>query len=79
MIQADRTMHESQPIGVTINGADQDLPSPITVAELLVRLDLNRNHVAVEINRQIVPREEHADVRLAPGDQLEIVTLVGGG
>jgi sulfur carrier protein len=50
-----------------------------SVAELLERLNLGRAACAVEVNREVVPRARHADRRLAPGDRIEIVTLVGGG
>jgi len=50
-----------------------------TVAELLEQLGLAGKLVAVEVNLQVVPREQHAACKLAPGDRLEIVTLVGGG
>jgi len=50
-----------------------------TVAELLKDLGLEPKHVAVEVNLELVPRARHAEHRLADGDRLEIVTLVGGG
>ena len=49
------------------------------VAGLLESLDLATPHVAVEVNLELVPRAEHAGHRLAEGDRVEIVTLVGGG
>jgi thiamine biosynthesis protein ThiS len=64
---------------VTVNGQPRELPAPLTVAELLERLELPPRGVAVEVNLQIVPRLRHAEHCLADGDKLEIVTLVGGG
>jgi len=55
------------------------MPTGSTVAELLRRLALEGKPVAVEHNRRVVPRAEHASVRLNHGDTLEIVTFVGGG
>ena len=49
------------------------------MADLLAELDLNVRHVAVELNLELVPRAQHADCPLSEGDQLEVVTLVGGG
>jgi sulfur carrier protein len=49
------------------------------VADLLVALNLPTTRVAVEVNRQLVRRAAHASHRLAAGDQVEVVTLVGGG
>lgn len=64
---------------VVVNGKPRELPGPLTVAELLAQLELPSRGVAVEVNLQIVPRAHHAEHALADGDQLEIVTLVGGG
>lgn len=64
---------------VTVNGDPQQVPPGTTVAELLMRLNLNPQLVAVERNRQIVRRGDHAHCVLTPHDRLEIVTLVGGG
>jgi sulfur carrier protein len=66
-------------ISVYINGRLEQLPPEITVAILLERLDLAGKPLAVEINGEVVPREEHPQRVVAPGDRIEIVTLVGGG
>jgi sulfur carrier protein len=50
-----------------------------SVADLLRRLGVANPRVAVERNKEIVPRAEHAATRLADGDVLEVVELVGGG
>ena len=62
-----------------VNGEPMDLPDDTTVAALLERLGLGAQRVAVERNRDIVPRAEHASTRLAEGDEVEIVHFVGGG
>jgi sulfur carrier protein len=49
------------------------------VTELLQQLELQPRYVAVERNLELIPRGEHGRSVLAPGDRLEIVTLVGGG
>jgi thiamine biosynthesis protein ThiS len=64
---------------ITVNGKPRDAAENTTVAELLVELQLSNKPVAVEVNRILVPRQKHSDHRLAQGDTLEIVTLVGGG
>jgi sulfur carrier protein len=66
-------------IGVTCNGESRLVAEGATVAELLKDLGLEPKHVAVEVNLELVPRARHAEHRLADGDRLEIVTLVGGG
>ncbi|OJY29620.1 MAG: thiamine biosynthesis protein ThiS [Myxococcales bacterium 68-20] len=64
---------------LTINGSEKDVPDDLTVRELVVHLGLGEGPVAVEQNREIVPRAEHASRRLADGDTIEIVHFVGGG
>jgi sulfur carrier protein len=49
------------------------------VAGLLARLALTPGRVAVEHNRAIVTRADHDRAILKEGDQLEVVTFVGGG
>ena len=64
---------------IILNGQSRELPDTPTVADLLRRLELKPEYVAVERNRELIPRARHAETRLAEGDQLEVVTLVGGG
>lgn len=66
-------------ISLSVNGEPRHVAAGATVAALLEVLEVTTRHVAVELNGQVVPRSAHASRALAPGDQLEIVTLVGGG
>ena len=61
-----------------INGQEQNLASA-TLAQLIEQLGMKQDRVAVELNRNIVPRDQWPETRLAEGDQLEIVHFVGGG
>jgi sulfur carrier protein len=62
-----------------VNGEAYEAPERITVAGLIQRLGLTSGPVAVERNREIVPRAEHPSVELEANDVLEIVHFVGGG
>ena len=64
---------------IFVNGTPREIADGHTVAALLQQLALEARNVAVELNRDVVPRARHADVVLQDGDRLEIVTLVGGG
>jgi len=64
---------------IIVNGQPREVPDGTTVARLLEMLPAAGGRVAVEVNREIAPRSLHADRALAPGDEIEIVTLVGGG
>ena len=64
---------------ITINGKPETLDDGISVARLLVRLELEPIRVAVEINEDLVPRKTFPDTLVHDGDRIEIVTFVGGG
>lgn len=64
---------------IVLNGELQSVPTSTTVADLVSGLRLVPAQVAVEKNRDIVPRAEYARTELHEGDRLEIVTFVGGG
>jgi thiamine biosynthesis protein ThiS len=66
-------------VKIIVNGQSREAADGSTVAQLLEQLGLAGKYVAVELNLQLVPRARHAEQRLAAGDRLEIVTLVGGG
>jgi sulfur carrier protein len=66
-------------VSVTVNGSEMQLPGGSSVADLLQRLGVANPRVAVERNKEIVPRAEHAGTKLAEGDVFEVVELVGGG
>lgn len=64
---------------LTVNGEPFEAPDGTTVRGLVERLGLDQGPVAVERNREVVPRAEHAATALAENDVLEIVHFVGGG
>jgi sulfur carrier protein len=64
---------------IDINGQSRQVAEDTTIAQLLDELKLADKPVAVEVNLELVPRQCHLQHRLAEGDRLEIVTLVGGG
>ena len=64
---------------VVINGEEREVPEGCTVRELLEWLGIRTELVAVEVNRNVVSREEHATCSVSPGDHIEIVSFTGGG
>lgn len=64
---------------ILLHAAPHPMPTPPTVAGLLASLNRDPKKVAVEVNEEVVPREQHAEKQLKDGDRVEIVTLVGGG
>lgn len=66
-------------MNIVFNGEPRTIAPQATLAQLLRELNLPANRVAVEVNRELVPRTRHAEYQLQDGDSLEVVTLVGGG
>lgn len=67
---------------ILLNGEPHELAPDAaerTITRLLDTLGLKPQQVAVERNREIVPRASYPETTLEDGDQLEIVTFVGGG
>jgi thiamine biosynthesis protein ThiS len=65
-----------------INGEEReftDAPAPFTLNALVEALSMKPDRVAVELNRNIVPRDRWSETQLNEGDQLEVVHFVGGG
>jgi thiamine biosynthesis protein ThiS len=69
----------SQMIEVTVNGESLSVPKGTTVLALLERLNVRPQQVAVEVNTELVKKAQHSEHQLRIGDQVEIVTFVGGG
>ncbi len=64
---------------VVVNGQIKQVVEGISVQELLDQFQIKPIRVAVERNREIVTRKQFSATRLTAGDQIEIVTFVGGG
>ena len=65
---------------ITINGEEYaDLTQGINMSGLLAHLGLHEKKIAIERNREIVPKSGYANVVLKDGDVLEIITFIGGG
>lgn len=64
---------------VKVNGEMREVSQDITVSELLNQLGVNPKLCVVERNLALVKKENYATEKLSEGDEIEIVTLVGGG
>ena len=69
----------SSTMTVVCNGEPRSLPNGSTVADLVAALGLRPSQVAVECNKVLVRRTDHAATVLHDGDRLEVVTFFGGG
>jgi sulfur carrier protein len=66
-------------VKIILNGQEKPLAAPITVAALLQEMGFSERRVAVEVNREIVPRSRHGEVQLRDNDRVEVVFAIGGG
>jgi len=64
---------------LVINGVARSVPDGLTVAALVEHLGMKSDRVAVELNREIVPRGKWNETSVGENDRLEIVHFVGGG
>ncbi|HET7223608.1 MAG TPA: sulfur carrier protein ThiS [Rhodanobacteraceae bacterium] len=64
---------------IFLNGQAHECAATTTVASLLAETGRGERRVAVEVNREIVPRSRHVQHELREGDRVEIVQAIGGG
>ncbi len=66
-------------IQIVVNGKPLEIAEQSSVLQLLSVLEIRHRAVAVEVNAKLLANQSYGDCRLADGDQVEIVSLVGGG
>ncbi len=64
---------------ITLNGQEKSLKTPMTIAAVLREMGLAERRIAVEINREIIPRSQHSKILLQENDRVEVVFAIGGG
>ncbi len=64
---------------IQVNGETREFSVGLTVEGLVLALDLQPSRVAIELNRNVVRRNQWAATTLHEGDRVEIVHFVGGG
>jgi sulfur carrier protein len=64
---------------IVLNGDEREIDGSATLADLVAASGLAGKRVAIEINREIVPRSDYARRALAAGDRVEVVNAIGGG
>ena len=64
---------------IFVNGQETQVSNGHTAHDLLLDLGFERRPVAVEVNKEVIPRALLSDRLLREHDQIEVVTLVGGG
>jgi sulfur carrier protein len=64
---------------IILNGEERQLEAPLTLTRLLEELGLAGHRVAIEVNREIVPRSQHGEHLLKDNARVEVVRAIGGG
>ncbi|MEE3185287.1 MAG: sulfur carrier protein ThiS [Gemmatimonadota bacterium] len=72
-------MSELGSIQVQVNGKERQVQSGLSVHELVESLDLNPLLIVVELNREILSRDQFKDIHVSEGDAVDLVHFVGGG
>lgn len=72
-------MRDEGTVLIVLNGEQRSLKAPLSVRDLVRRLSLDEDAVAVERNRDIVARGKWPATYLQTGDAIEVVQFVGGG
>jgi sulfur carrier protein len=66
-------------VRIRVNGEERRFPAGTRILELLSQLGVSTPRVAVERNREILPKAKYESTTLEEGDELEVVEFVGGG
>ncbi len=74
-----KTDSKDSSILVKINGENKLIPQQTSIVELLETYKINKDRVVIELNKQIVIKEDINNITLNKNDELEIITFVGGG
>lgn len=64
---------------ITLNGEKKTFDKAMTITDLLGRLSIHHDRVAVEVNLRILDRHEFQEFRVSDGDRVEIISFMGGG
>ena len=66
-------------MNIILNNTKEEIQDGITVQQLLRYKSINNKYIAVEINRNVLPRSDHQKYVIQDGDKIEIITAIGGG
>ena len=64
---------------IKINGKDTMVDGFTNLTDVITNKRLVPDHIVIEYNFRIIPKEEWADIKLKENDNIEIISFVGGG
>jgi sulfur carrier protein len=68
-----------QKITIRLNGDPHVVEGDARLTTLIAALKMKPTRIAVELNREVVPKADYASITLREGDELELINFVGGG
>ena len=72
-------MNNSNVAKIQLNGDPYEINGQTNLNELLNKLKIEKNKVAIEVNGEIVQKEKYQNLILRKDDKVEIVHFIGGG
>ena len=66
-------------MNIILNNTINEVHENITIEELLLLNNIRSKHIAVEINKRIIPKSKYKEYQLSEDDKVEIITAIGGG
>ena len=64
---------------IFVNGTPTEIPLDLNIYMLLDQLDIQKKHIAIEVNENIIFKTDWESTKLEEGDKIEIVKAIGGG
>ena len=72
-------MNSKNKIKITLNGKQIQVINKFTLKDLIVKLNIPINKIAIELNKKIIDKKRISRIHLKKGDKIEIVHFIGGG
>lgn len=66
-------------MNITVNGSQHSFPPEASLTQLLELLEMQDKRIALEINKEVIPKGEYGSYTLNEGDNIEIIQAIGGG
>tara|TARA_Y100001935_G_scaffold240854_1_gene229742 strand:+ start:429 stop:647 length:219 start_codon:yes stop_codon:yes gene_type:complete len=72
-------MNIKNKIKITVNGKQMQVIPKISLKNLITKLKMPLNKIAIELNKKIIDKKKISKIQLKKGDKIEIVHFIGGG
>jgi len=66
-------------ITIVLNGEERRIDGAVTVDRLLDLYSLPRQRVAIELNKEVVRKQDWPETEVNDADRIEVIHFVGGG